>query len=112
MGLLSWLGDLFIPHPIFAIIPGVILLLTSIILKNRFVGLIAAIWAVYGLYEWLMKERIICSGECNIRVDLLGIYPSLLVVSAAGIVVSVRQAFSCLLSRRKKSAQELKSIDR
>ena len=38
-------------------------------------------WLIYSIYEFLIYARIFCSGECNIRVDLLIIYPSLLVVS-------------------------------
>jgi len=29
---------------------------------------------LYGIYEY-QAERILCSGECNIRIDLLVIYP-------------------------------------
>jgi hypothetical protein len=32
-----------------------------------------------------MKLRILCSGECNIRVDLLLFYPALLVLSAIAV---------------------------
>ena len=35
-------------------------------------------WVAYGVYEYLMYRRVLCSGECNIRVDLLLIYPLLL----------------------------------
>ena len=38
-----------------------------------------------------MKLRILCSGECNIRVDLLLIYPFLLLVSLAAIFVFLRK---------------------
>ena len=33
-----------------------------------------------------MKLRVLCSGECNIRVDLLVLYPALFLVSLAAIV--------------------------
>ncbi len=33
-----------------------------------------------------MQIRVLCSGECNIRVDLLLIYPILLVYSIAAII--------------------------
>jgi len=39
-------------------------------------------WLLYSGYEYLMLLRILCSGECNIRIDLLLIYPLLLSVSA------------------------------
>jgi hypothetical protein len=48
----------------------------------------AALWALYTVYEYLMRARILCSGECNIRVDLLLIYPILLVSSIVAIVMT------------------------
>jgi hypothetical protein len=33
-----------------------------------------------------MKLRILCSGECNIRVDLLLFYPLLLVLTVLGAI--------------------------
>ena len=51
-------------------------------------GVAAGLWAAYCVYEWLMKARVLCSGECNIRVDLLVVYPVLLVVSGWALVRS------------------------
>jgi hypothetical protein len=45
----------------------------------------AVLWGLYLPYEYLMYLRIWCSGECNIRVDLLLIYPLLLIVSVVAI---------------------------
>jgi hypothetical protein len=53
--------------------------------------LAAALWVAYGLYEYAMYARILCSGECNIRVDLLLLYPALLVATVAGVVRAVRR---------------------
>lgn len=39
---------------------------------------LALLWGAYAVYEYLMYARVLCSGECNIRVDLLIIYPALL----------------------------------
>lgn len=39
------------------------------------------VWLLYTAYEAGMSLRILCSGECNIRVDLLLLYPALLVFS-------------------------------
>lgn len=51
--------------------------------KLRVVSAMVAgfLWLIYSIYEFLIYARIFCSEECNIRVDLLIIYPSLLVVS-------------------------------
>jgi len=50
----------------------------------------AALWLAYGVYETLMHMRVLCTGECNIRVDLLLVYPVLLVVSLVALWKSLR----------------------
>ena len=48
-------------------------------MKRRSVLLVCIVLAVYAVYEFFMFKRVLCSGECNIRVDLLLIYPVLLI---------------------------------
>ncbi len=43
----------------------------------------ALAWAAYGVYECLVYVRVLCSGDCSIRVDLLLFYPVLLAMSLA-----------------------------
>lgn len=57
---------------------------------RRNAALATALWALYAVYEYLMYVRVLCTGECNIRVDLLLIYPVLLTVSAVAVVSSLR----------------------
>jgi hypothetical protein len=45
-----------------------------------------ALWALYAIYEYLTFARILCSGDCNIRVDLILLDPSLLLVSIGAIL--------------------------
>jgi hypothetical protein len=42
-------------------------------------------WGIYAVYEGLMYARILCTGECNIRVDLLLIWPLLLALSISAL---------------------------
>jgi hypothetical protein len=58
--------------------------------RGRASAIAALSWLLYAIYEFLMKARVLCSGECNIRVDLLVIYPFLIVVSAATLIASIR----------------------
>jgi hypothetical protein len=51
----------------------------------------ALAWLAYTAWETGMKLRLLCSGECNIRVDLLLIYPLLLLLSIASVVVVLRR---------------------
>lgn len=58
--------------------------------RGRAAAVATVSWLVYGVYEGLMKARILCSGDCNIRVDLLVIYPFLILVTAITLIVSIR----------------------
>jgi hypothetical protein len=51
---------------------------------------VGVLWLFYSVYELGMKLRWLCSGECDIRVDLLLIYPVLLIASAAALVSLLR----------------------
>jgi hypothetical protein len=53
--------------------------------RSATLWLAASLWILYVPYEYLMYRRSLCSGECNIRVDLLVIYPVLLLVTLAAI---------------------------
>ena len=48
--------------------------------SSRRVGALrlALCWLAYAGYELLVYFRVLCSGDCNIRVDLLLIYPVLI----------------------------------
>jgi hypothetical protein len=63
---------------IFAI--AVALAFGAIWARTRKLGVLvlAGLWLLYAGYEYLMFMRVLCTGECNIRVDLLLIYPALL----------------------------------
>jgi|APFre7841882630_1041343.scaffolds.fasta_scaffold302049_1 hypothetical protein len=60
--------------------------------RARSAMLAGTLWLLYGVYECLMHLRVLCSGECNIRVDLLLICPVLLGVPLAAVWNSVRAA--------------------
>jgi len=78
--------------PYAAAVPALLLGVFGWRRKSRFSLFAAIIWFLYGLYETLIYHRILCSGECNIRVDLLLIYPFLIVITIISIVLLVRAA--------------------
>ena len=80
--------------PLGATIIGAVFIFVYIWTKVKFALVTGVLWIVYSIYEYLMYARILCSGECNIRVDLLLIYPVL-------ILVSVITAVLVLLKKRK-----------
>jgi hypothetical protein len=93
--------DIFVRQPFLAALPCIVLA-GLFAASKRPVALVAAgLWLIYLPYEYAMKVRLLCSGECNIRVDLLLIYPVLLVVTLVACVVSAR----VLWARRRKRAE-------
>jgi hypothetical protein len=81
---------LFIAAPWLALIPAVLFLAAYAASRRSVVLATAVLWVLYTLYELGMKHRLLCGGECNIRVDLLLIYPVLAVLSLVAAIVALR----------------------
>jgi hypothetical protein len=79
-----------IEQPAVALLPFLSLLFLYFLSGRRFILLVALLWACYVPYEFGMKLRLLCSGECNIRIDLLLIYPALALLSVLAVAVAVR----------------------
>jgi hypothetical protein len=75
----------FVQWPLAALAPAGLFLAAYFWKRGALSGLVSALWVLYTFYEHLMKWRVLCSGECNIRADLLVLYPALLVVSLAAV---------------------------
>jgi formate hydrogenlyase subunit 3/multisubunit Na+/H+ antiporter MnhD subunit len=80
---------IMIEYPLLAAVIGAIVLGLGRWLRRKALITVGVIWLLYAVYETGMKQRWLCSGECNIRVDLLLIYPVLL----AGLIVCVVSLF-------------------
>jgi hypothetical protein len=85
-------GIIFIAYPWAAIVVSAVFAVLFVYRRRVFSGIASGFWAAYGVYEFLMQMRVLCSGECNIRVDLLLIYPALLVISILAVVFHFRKA--------------------
>lgn len=81
---------LFIAYPALALIPAFGFAALTLRSRSRITTLTAALWVLYAAYEAAMARRILCSGECNIRVDLLLIYAILGALSVTAIVIALR----------------------
>ena len=84
--------DIFIRAPWLAFAVGVIFFTLSWSTRSKLLITSSTAWILYGVYEYLMRFRVLCSGECNIRVDLLLIYPILLILSIIAVVTLVKQS--------------------
>lgn len=74
-----------------ALTVGLGLVLTWAASRVASTGWLAVGWLCYGAYEASMASRLLCSGECNIRVDLLLIYPVMLIWTASVAIRAVRR---------------------
>ena len=81
---------IFIEHPWVALLPALAFAAVASGRGRAMSWIAAAAWLLYALYEGAVARRMLCSGECNIRVDLVLIYPVLLVLSLIGIVSALR----------------------
>ena len=86
----------FIETPWLALVPAGAFLACYRFSRHRFAGAAAALWAGYAFYEYAMQRRWLCTGECNIRVDLLLLYPVLFVTS----LVALFAAASTIMRRQ------------
>ena len=86
MGLFRWMG-IFAGYPWLVLIPVALFFYIGIAARARFATAIAILWLVYGTYEWLMYARVLCRGDCDARIDLVFIYPLLLLVSLTALIV-------------------------
>ena len=83
--------DIFIRAPWLAFAVGAIFFALSWSTWSKLLIAASTTWILYGVYEYSMRFRVLCSGECNIRVDLLLIYPILLMLSIIAIVTLVKR---------------------
>jgi hypothetical protein len=90
--------SLFIEFPLLAAAVGAAFVGLYLISRRSAAAVAAVAWLGYGAYELGMTLRWLCTGECNIRVDLLLIYPVLLAITVAGVVSVVRW-----LARRQRT---------
>jgi hypothetical protein len=85
---------IFIQYPWLAAVIGVILVGLGKWRRRPTAVVAGGIWLLYAAYESAMRLRWLCSGECNIRVDLLLIYPFLLVTTVVGLASLLRAGTS------------------
>jgi hypothetical protein len=77
---------IFIAYPFLAAVIGALLLVLGRSRRRRTAVGVGIVWLLYFAYETGMQQRWLCTGECNIRIDLLFIYPLLLILLVAAAV--------------------------
>ena len=82
---------MLIIFPFGATIVGTLYIRMFFKLRTKLSMLTGILWILYSIYEYLMYIRVLCTGECNIRVDLLLIYPLLIALSLISIILYYRK---------------------
>jgi hypothetical protein len=82
--------DTLMSLPVLALIPAALSLLLFRRARLSIALVTGLAWLVYAPYEYAMLRRWLCTGECNIRVDLLLIYPLLLVLTITTVLAAIR----------------------
>jgi formate hydrogenlyase subunit 3/multisubunit Na+/H+ antiporter MnhD subunit len=77
---------IFIAYPFLAAVIGGFLLVLGRRTRRRAAIGIGILWLLYFVYQTGMQQRWLCSGECYSRIDLLLIYPVLLILLVAAVV--------------------------
>ena len=75
----------FMEWPALALLPAGAFGALFVRRRRKFLLVTAILWALYCAYEAGMKLRLLCGGECNIRVDLIFLAPLLWVVSIVAL---------------------------
>jgi len=81
--------SIFIARPLLALLPAALFAVLYRASGRRWAGAATVLWLLYTFYEYGMHRRWLCSGECNIRIDLLLLYPVLWIVSIAAVIAGV-----------------------
>jgi hypothetical protein len=90
------LASVFVGRPLNILAVALVFLAGHLLLRLTALGagrhprpllFVAVAWALYAAWEWLVKVR---TPEANIRVDLLLIWPVLLIASIVALVKALR----------------------
>lgn len=81
-------------YSIVALLCGLLFVGLYLKYRQRWSAMAAGLWLVYTIYEGLMQGRVLCSGECNIRIDLLLIFPVLFFVSMIALFLVLKNKYS------------------
>jgi len=84
----------FVTMPWLAIIPAIVFYGAYRRWPFKLVLTAALLWLIYMLYELAMLYGILCGEDCNIRVDLLAIYPLLAGISVLALVQIIWSLFA------------------
>ena len=80
---------ILINYPWLALIAALLFAGLYLISRSRTVLVAALLWAAYAVWEYAVSED---RPDANIRIDLLAIYPVLVVMTVAGLWSGIRSS--------------------
>ena len=83
--LFMFAGVVFVLAPVAVIVPAAVFFYLSNGTKCEGCVLAAWAWMLYGVWEYGMYTKTLCSGECNIRIDLIVAWIILAKISSKAI---------------------------
>jgi len=87
--LLGFITHELVHNPLLGFFPAVLFLLFYLVKRSRLILITSLAWALYSTYEYLVQSGVLCSGECNIRFDILLFHPMLLLLSILAILTFI-----------------------
>ena len=78
--------SIFIEYPLLAAAIGLLLVGLGRWTHRGLAMTVGVMWLIYSVWEFAIKQRWLCRGDCDIRADLLFIWPVLFVGSVAAVV--------------------------
>lgn len=91
--------SVLVEYPWLALLPAILFGVAGHRLRRTSARIAAVAWVLYAVYELAMRLKLICPGECDIRVDLLLIYPVLLALTIVAVL-------DCALAARRARRAE------
>ena len=76
----------FIKYPLLAAAIGLLLVALGRWMHRGLAMTAGVMWLMYSLWEFAIKQRWLCGGDCDIRADLIFIYPVVFIGSVAAVV--------------------------
>lgn len=83
---LSFLSD----YPLLALVPAACFFVMAYMSNRRVVWAAGWVWAAFAAYGLMFQKGILCESGCESRIDLLFIYPFLLVLSVVAALSALR----------------------
>ncbi len=84
--------DIFINYPWMALLPALAFGLLWRRRRSRWSLIAAGAWLAYTVYAWPLWLGLGCAVECSMRVDLILLYPVLVLLSMGAVVAGWRTA--------------------